>query len=110
MDDLAGPSFRVLLYRYFFFAWLFKDVSQGNVFQRAAAWRHNVAQAHWLLSYLRRWAVLGAAFYLLGLLAENGLGADAWSALFYLPSALTVVVNAVIGVALAGFKLLPGPL
>ena len=52
MQDIA---FRTLLYRYFFFGWLFKDASRGNVIERAAAWRHNKERAHWLLTYLRRW-------------------------------------------------------
>jgi hypothetical protein len=38
MQDLA---FRTLLYRYFFFSWLFRDVTQGNLLERTAAWRHN---------------------------------------------------------------------
>ena len=42
-------AFRTLLYRYFFFGWLFRDVTRGNLFERAAAWRHNQAQAHWLV-------------------------------------------------------------
>lgn len=42
---MADPAFRTLLYRYLFFAWLFKDASRGNLFERAAAWRHNQPQA-----------------------------------------------------------------
>lgn len=45
MQELA---FRTLLYRYFFFGWLFKDASRGNLFERSAAWRFNQAHAHWL--------------------------------------------------------------
>ena len=41
-------SFGTLLYRYFFFGWLFKDVNRGNLLERAAAWRHNREQARWL--------------------------------------------------------------
>jgi hypothetical protein len=29
-------SFSTLLYRYFFFGWLFKDVNRGNLLERAA--------------------------------------------------------------------------
>ena len=103
-------SFRTLLYRYLFFSWLFRDVNRGNVFERAAAWRHNLERAHWLLTYLRRWAVLGALSFALGWLFEHGLREQVLSAFFYVPSVLSVVVNSVIGVLIAGFKLPPPPL
>ena len=45
-------AFRTLLYRYFFFGWLFRDVTRGNLFERSAAWAHNKSQAHWLLTYM----------------------------------------------------------
>ena len=99
--------FRTLLYRYFFFAWLFKDVNRGNVIERAAAWRHNRAQAHWLPTYMRRWLWCGVVFYGMGSFFELLLQAPGLSALFYVPSALSVPVNAVIGAAWVGFKLLP---
>src|SRR5437868_2774021 len=38
MHDVA---FGTLLYRFFFFGWLYKDASHGNVFERAAALRYN---------------------------------------------------------------------
>jgi hypothetical protein len=110
MVSAHDVTLRTLLYRYLFFGWLFRDVTRGNLFERAAAWRHNLAQAHWLVVYLRRWALLGAGCYVLGSLAEYGLGQSLLSAVFYVPSALSVAVNAVIGVAIAGFKVLPAPL
>ena len=103
-------QFRTLLYRYFFFGWLFQDVNRGNLLERAAAWRHNRAQARWLPTYMRRWAGCGAILYALGLLAEWAMGAPALSVLFYVPSAMSVPVNAVIGAAWVGFKVLPAPL
>ncbi|MEJ7932362.1 hypothetical protein WG922_20485 [Ramlibacter sp. AN1015] len=106
----SPPSFGTLLYRYFFFGWLFRDVNRGNVFERAAAWRHNRAQAHWLLLYMRRWWSWGLGFYLLGCVVELALNAPGWSALFYVPGALSVPVNAVIGAVWLGLKALPGPL
>ena len=54
-------------------------------------------------------ATLGRVSFALGLLFEHGLSAQALSAFFYVPSVLSVVVNTVIGVLIAGFKLLPGP-
>ena len=104
MHDLA---FRTLLYRYFFFAWLFKDVSQGSRLERAAAWRHNQQQARWLLTYMRRWLWCGVVLYGIGSLLELALDAPTLSAFFYVPGALSVPVNAVIGVAWLGLKALP---
>lgn len=98
-------AFRTLLYRYFFFGWLFMDVNRGTVFERSAAWRHNQAQARWLPTYMRRWLWCGVIFYGLGGLAE--LMAPGLSAFFYVPSALSVPVNAVIGAAWVGLKVLP---
>jgi hypothetical protein len=98
-------TFRTLLYRYFFFGWLFRDVNRGTVFERAAAWRHNQAQARWLPTYMRRWLWCGAVFYGLGGLVE--LLAPGLSVVFYVPSALSVPVNAVIGAAWVGLKVLP---
>lgn len=108
----ANPptTFGGLLYRYFFFDWLFRDVNRGTVFERAAAWRHNKSQAQWLPTYMRRWLWCGLGFYLLGSAVEQGLGAPGLSALFYVPGALSVPVNVVIGVLWLGLKALPGPL
>ncbi|PPE65589.1 hypothetical protein C1704_13220 [Caldimonas caldifontis] len=116
MNELTNPSssahprFRTLLYRYWFFAWLFRDVARGNVFERSAAWRHNREQARWLPTYMRRWLTLGASFFLVGALIELAGGAALLAALFFVPSALSVPVNAVISVAWLGLKLLPHPL
>jgi hypothetical protein len=98
-------AFRTLLYRYFFFGWLFHDVNRGTVFERSAAWRHNQAQARWLPTYMRRWLWCGVVFYGLGGLAE--LMAPGLSVVFYVPSALSVPINAVIGAAWVGLKVLP---
>ena len=106
---MEGPAFRTLLYRYFFFGWLFKDANTGNVFERAAAFRHNQQQAHWLLTYLRRWVWCAVVLYGLGSMVEVVLGSPALSLLFYLPGALSVPVNAVIAAAWLGLKAFPGP-
>lgn len=99
--------FRTLLYRYFFFGWLFHDVNRGTLLERAAAWRHNRAQARWLPTYMRRWLWCGAIFYGLGGLAEVLLQAPGLSVFFYVPSAMSMPVNAVIGAAWVGLKVLP---
>ncbi len=106
MQDIA---FRTLLYRYFFFGWLFKDASRGSVLERAAAWRYNKEHSRWLLTYMRRWLWCTVLLYGLGGLVELLLQAPALSAFFYIPSALGASVNAVIGAAWLGLKALPGP-
>ena len=103
-------AFRTLLYRYFFFGWLFRDVTRGNLFERSAAWRHNRDQAQWLPTYMRRWFVVGALLYAAGSFVELVIGAPLASALLYVPSALSVPVNAVIVVAWAGLKALSAPI
>jgi len=109
MQELQELAFRTLLYRYFFFGWLFKDASHGNLFERSAAWRFNQAHAHWLLPYMRRWLWCGLFFYALGGVAELGLRTPGLSALFYVPGALSVPINVVTGVLWIGLKMLPGP-
>jgi hypothetical protein len=107
--QMQEPPFRTLLYRYFFFGWLFKDVSRGNVFERAAALRYNREHAHWLLTYMRRWLWCGLMFYGLGGVFEWVLDEPSLSVFFYIPSALSVPVNAVIGAVWLGLKAWPGP-
>jgi hypothetical protein len=105
-DALAFPiPLRTLLYRYFFFAWMFRDASARNLFERAAALRHNRAAARWLPTYMRRWAVVGIGCWALGSLVEVVLGAPVLSLLFFVPGALSVPINAVILVAWLGLRL-----
>jgi hypothetical protein len=109
MTSCAPPSLPQLLYRYLFFAWLFRDASRGNLFERAAAWRHNQGCARWLPVYMRRWLILGLLLFALGWWAEALMNLPQFSALFYLPSILTVHVNVVAGVSWLGLKRLPPP-
>ncbi|HEU4458478.1 MAG TPA: hypothetical protein VFR90_05095 [Methylibium sp.] len=96
--------FRVLLYRYVFFAWLFKDVARPmNVFERAAARRHNKEQSRWLPLYMRRYAVLGFVLFGFGMLCET-LASPLLSAFFYVPGTMTVPMLAVAGVAWTGLR------
>ncbi len=90
--------FRALLYRYFFYAWLFQDVQKGNLWERSVAMKHNKTQAHWLPTYMRRWTVCGAGLFLLAWGVEVGLQSPVLSAFFYVPSVLTVPYNAVTAV------------
>ena len=95
-----------VFYRYFFFDWLFKDVNRGSVFERSAAARWNKDHAFYLFTYLRRWAFLTVLFYLLGACFELLLQLPVVSAFFYVPSAVSIVFQSVIGVMIAWFKLI----
>jgi len=88
-------SFATLLYRYFFYGWLFHDAHRGNPWARAAAWRHNRLQARWLPTYMRRWLFTGGALFAAAWFVECLLLSPGFSALFYVPSALSIPFNAV---------------
>lgn len=107
MSDLA---FRTLLYRYFFFGWLFHDVATPDIYARAAAWAHNKHQARWLPTYLLRWVVIGGIMYGLGAACEMLLKAPVLSTFFFVPAAISISINTVIGALIIGFKTLTGPL
>jgi hypothetical protein len=100
------PSFAQLLYRYWFYDWLFVDVNRGNLFERTAARRHNQARSVWLPVYLRRWTLLGLMSFALGW----GLEPHAPPLLAlscFLPCVLTVPVNAVTLAAWIGLRVMP---
>jgi hypothetical protein len=85
-----------LLYRYFFFDWLFKDVSCGSMMERAAAWRSNREKRRYLPIYLRRWLVIFLAGYGLGVLFEKGFELVYAAACCYSGSCISVPVIFVI--------------
>lgn len=87
MDTLP---FRTLLYRYFFFNWLFKDAGQGDLFERAAISRYNRQQARWLPTYMLRWVSWSLLFYLLGEGAERVLDLPALATWLYAIGSLGV--------------------
>ena len=107
---MTNLSVKTLLYRYFFFGWLFVDVSKGDVFERSLAWRHNLDQSRWLRTYLKRWAWVSAVMYGLGAFCETLLDAPLLSAVFFIPMAVSVSINTVIGSMMLGFKLLSDPI
>jgi hypothetical protein len=79
--------FRTLLYRYFFFDWLFKDVNTQDGFERGLALQHNKRQAKWLPTYMLRWLWWGLFFYALGGLSELLLEAPNLARWLYAASA-----------------------
>jgi hypothetical protein len=91
------PAFALLLYRYFFYGWLFRDAARGNLWERSQAWRHNRDQSRWLPTYMWRWLVMGMVMLTLALFVEFELSSPLWSALFYVPCALMVPFNVVTG-------------
>jgi hypothetical protein len=84
------PRLRTLLYRYFFYGWLFRDVQRGTLWERRAAWAHNRDQARWLPTYMRRWSVMALMLFLLALVSELGLESIPLSVCLYLPSVMAV--------------------
>jgi hypothetical protein len=71
-DRIPGEPLHVLIYRYFFFGWMFRDVTRGSFLERAAAWRTNHEMRKYLPIYLRRWLVIFLSGYGLGVLFEKG--------------------------------------
>ncbi|AEG91656.1 hypothetical protein [Ramlibacter tataouinensis] len=106
---MQEPAFSTLLYRYFFFGWLFKDIGQGTMFERAAVMRHNREQARWLPVYLLRWLWWGLGFYAVAQVVEFVLQAPALSMLFYAASSLSVPFTVAAAAAWVGLRWLHRP-
>jgi hypothetical protein len=88
-----------LLYRYWFWGWLFRDANQGDLLRRAAAWRHNLAQRIHLPVYMRRWLAMMALTFAVALAIESVLGARAFAAAFYCVSVLAATIDVVASIA-----------
>ncbi len=94
--DRSGEAFYLLVYRYLFFDWLFRDVNVGSSLERAEAWRFNREMRHYLPIYLRRWMILVASSYALGALFENWLSLGNAAALFYCVTCLSLAMSLLI--------------
>jgi hypothetical protein len=90
--------FHALLYRCFFYDFLFRDASRGSAWERAAALRHNRQQARWLPTYMRRMTVLGLLMYGVATFIEVVLQSPGVSAVFYVSTVMTVPYDVVTGV------------
>jgi hypothetical protein len=65
-----------VLYRYFFYDWLFKDMRIArNVFEWRAFWLHNQAMRVYLRIYLLRWWLISAAAFALGVFFDRAVEA-----------------------------------
>lgn len=53
----APPPRHIALLRYLWPFWLFRDVSRGDLYARAAAYRHNRTMRVYLPAYLKRWSI-----------------------------------------------------
>ena len=80
-----------VLYRYFFFGWLLRDVSHAqNPFERNAALRHNQGVSRWLPMYMLRWTVLSVAIFALGNVSETVFAAPKLATCLYIGFCLCV--------------------
>lgn len=98
-----------LLYRYFFFSWLYRDAGCGSRIERCAAWRYNQAHAGWLLTYLKRWLVVDCSAFAAGCLSSLAFQGHWICVPFFVLFSLAMSVITVIVVAWLGLRLLPGP-
>lgn len=105
-STLQPPSFGDLVYRYWFYGWLFRDATRGSLLERASARRYNRDRARWLPVYLRRWTLLGFASWGIGLLLE-AVAPGTVAGVVYLPCAVSIAVDAVTIAAWVGLRMLP---
>jgi hypothetical protein len=94
--SLAAEPFRGLLYRYFFFDWLFRDASRGSLLERASALRFNRQRSHYLPVYLRRWIGVVVCSCAVGASFEKALSMDYAASAFYCLTCISIVVATMI--------------
>lgn len=101
LPDLSpAPGFAALLYRFFFFDWLFADLdSARSLIERHAAWRHNREMCRHLPTYLRRWAALAGIAFAGGYLCDKVWAADLAATCCFTGFGITLAVMAVIAAA-----------
>ena len=102
--SLPGPPLRVLLYRYFFFDWLFRDASRGSLIERESALRFNRQIRHYLLVYLRRWMAVVVFSCAAGASFEKGLSLDYAATVFYCLSTFSLIAATMIARLWVGLK------
>jgi len=100
---VQAPTFPQLLYRYWFYGWLFIDANRGSLYERAAALQHNRSRSCWLPTYLRRWALLGLLCFAIGWALEPHAPPSIASP-FFLASVMTVPVSAITLAAWIGLR------
>lgn len=104
-DPVNDLPFHTLLYRYFFFGWLFRELGDGNLFERAVAARYNREQARrWLPLYMLRWLCWALVFYLLAGIVEVALAAPGLALWCYAASAMGVAFAVMTATAWIGLS------
>ena len=88
----SDKTLHLLVYRYFFFDWLFRDVNRGSFLERAAAWRFNREMRRYLPMYLRRWVILLVGSYVLGVMFESWLSLSHVAAFFYCVTSISAAM------------------
>ncbi len=94
--SLPVQPFRELLYRYFFFDWLFRDTSHGTLLERESALRFNRQMRHYLLVYLRRWIMLVICSCALGASFEKALSLNYMASALYCLTSVSLVAATII--------------
>ena len=95
--------FKTLVYRYFFFGWLFKDVRGAEGLERGVALHHNRRQATtWLPTYMLRWLGWSLFFYGLAGLVEVAFDWTLFARLVYAASALCLAFSVMTATAWVG--------
>ena len=92
---------RTLLYRYFFYGWLFRDADTGDAAARTSARRHNEDQRKWLPVYMARWAVLGVLVAMLETFLEQRFGTSLLSAMLALVTIFVMMYALITGICWA---------
>jgi hypothetical protein len=106
--DAANDSFFSLLYRFYFFDWLFADMAQAKgLLERRAVWRHNLEMRKYLPVYLRRWGALAVAAFLTGSLCDRVFEAELVASCCFTGFSVTLGVMTIIA---ASWLLLARPL
>jgi hypothetical protein len=88
----ADEALWSLLYRYWFWGWLFEDVNRGDALRRRASWRHNLAMRSWLPTYMARWLACGAVAAGAAHALQATTATVVMPAMFYTGAVLAVVV------------------
>lgn len=92
-----------ILYRYFFYDWMFKDMRCARgVIERSAFWRHNQSMRTHLWIYLYRWCVISALAFAVGaIFGGNALELPVIAGIGFTGASFALCVMAIIGASLA---------
>ena len=102
--------FRTVLYRYFFFGWLFREVpGDAPAFERGLARHYNRRQAAWLPTYMLRWLWCSLFFYAAGGFVDILGGPLDLARYCYAASAVCVTFTITIATAWVGLTHRPDP-